>query len=96
MTKCMFDLTDQDMVEAPLLDGVEGSNCARAGFPTATFAVNVTGAFGLGVAGAVLMERLTPRPYMRSLARHESRQVWHGRPGAPEPKDACRHDLPIG
>ena len=40
---------------------------SASGFPTATFAVNVTGAFGLGVAGAVLMERLTPRPYMRSL-----------------------------
>ena len=37
------------------------------GFPLATFVVNVTGAFGLGVAGVVLTERMAPTRYLRHL-----------------------------
>lgn len=36
-------------------------------FPTATFVVNVSGAFGLGVAGVLLIEIMAPTRYMRSL-----------------------------
>lgn len=35
------------------------------GFPIATFVVNITGAFGLGVAGVMLIERLAPGRYLR-------------------------------
>ena len=38
-----------------------------AGFPTATFVVNITGALGLGFASVLLTERLPPTRYLRSL-----------------------------
>jgi len=37
------------------------------GFPLATFLINVTGAFALGVVGVVLLERLAPTRYLRPL-----------------------------
>jgi fluoride exporter len=37
------------------------------GLPVATFVVNVSGAFGLGVVGVVLLERLRPTRYLRPL-----------------------------
>ena len=36
-------------------------------FPLATFLVNTTGAFGLGLASTLLIERLPPTRYLRSL-----------------------------
>jgi CrcB protein len=36
-------------------------------FPLATFVVNTTGAFGLGLAATLLTERLSPTRYLRSL-----------------------------
>jgi CrcB protein len=36
-------------------------------FPTATFVVNVSGAFGLGVAGVLLIEIMAPTRYLRTL-----------------------------
>jgi CrcB protein len=37
------------------------------GFPLSTFVVNVSGAFGLGLAGALLTERRPPTQYLRTL-----------------------------
>jgi fluoride exporter len=37
------------------------------GFPLATFLINVTGAFALGVVGVALLERLVPTRYLRPL-----------------------------
>jgi CrcB protein len=39
----------------------------QGGFPLATFVVNVTGAFGLGIAGIVLTERMAPTRYLRQV-----------------------------
>jgi len=39
----------------------------QGSFPLATFVVNVTGAFGLGVAAIVLTERMAPTRYLRQL-----------------------------
>lgn len=36
-------------------------------FPTATLLVNISGAFGLGVAGILLIEVMAPTPYLRTL-----------------------------
>jgi CrcB protein len=38
-----------------------------AGFPLATFLINLTGAFGLGLVGVLLLERLAPTRYLRPL-----------------------------
>jgi fluoride exporter len=38
-----------------------------AGFPLATFLINSTGAFGLGLVGVLLLERLAPTRYLRPL-----------------------------
>jgi fluoride exporter len=38
-----------------------------ARFPTATLVVNCTGAFGLGLAGVLLTERMRPRRHLRAL-----------------------------
>jgi len=37
------------------------------GFPVATFVVNMTGAFGLGVAGVIFAERMSPTRFLREL-----------------------------
>jgi CrcB protein len=38
-----------------------------AGFPLATFLINVTGAFAMGLVGIMLLERLAPTRYLRPL-----------------------------
>jgi fluoride exporter len=37
------------------------------GFPLATFLINITGAFGLGLVGVLVLERLPPTRYLRPL-----------------------------
>jgi CrcB protein len=37
------------------------------GFPLATFLINITGAFALGLVGVLLLERLLPTRYLRPL-----------------------------
>ena len=36
------------------------------GFPLSTFLINITGAFGLGLVGVLLLERLPPHPLSAS------------------------------
>ena len=40
---------------------------SSTGFPLATFIVNTTGAFGLGLAGVLFTERMPPTRYARAL-----------------------------
>jgi CrcB protein len=40
---------------------------SSTGFPLATFIVNTTGAFGLGLAGVLLTERMPPTRNLRAL-----------------------------
>lgn len=63
-------------VVAVMIGGAIGALCRwgvtlllapPTGFPLATFFVNVSGAFGLGFAGVVLIERLPPSRHLRPL-----------------------------
>lgn len=47
--------------------GVALAPASPSAFPLATFVVNISGAFGLGFAAVLLIERMAPTRYLRNL-----------------------------